>query len=166
MKKTKKPILIVSLALAFIFAGSQAWSAPDEKVPADSRCPVCGMFVAKYPNWQAQIRHADEKIAVFDGVKDLLAYYFEPGRFGSYKAEQIKEIWVKDYYSLQWVDARQAFFVTGSDVHGPMGHEFIVLSTRKGAEAFLKDHKGDRLLAFDEITPDLVNAMRAGHMMK
>ncbi len=162
----KKSFFIISITMAILYTASLAWSAPDEKIKPDSRCAVCGMFVAKYPNWVVQIRHADGKIMVFDGVKDLMAYYFNPTGFGPYTKDQIKEIWVKDYYSLKWLDARKAFFVTGSDIHGPMGHEFIAFSSKPAAEAFREDHKGKKVLSFDEISSAMVNEMRTGQKMK
>jgi copper chaperone NosL len=49
----------------------------DEKiiVPKDAKCPVCGMFVAKYPQWVALIE-TPEKNIYFDGVKDMMKYIF------------------------------------------------------------------------------------------
>ena len=79
---------------------------------------------------------------------------------------RIKEIWVKDYYSLQWVDGRAAFFVVGSDLYGPMGKEFVPFATREAAESFRRDHKGDKVLTFGEISDDLVQSMRAGAQMR
>jgi copper chaperone NosL len=141
-------------------------SAQTEEAKPDDRCAVCGMFVAKYPNWLSRIRHADGNIMWFDGAKDMLAYYFNPGQFGSHSPESIRDIWVKDYYSLAWTPAGQAFFVTGSDVRGPMGHEFIPFSSREAADSFLKDHRGEKVWTFEEITAADVEALRSGHMMK
>jgi copper chaperone NosL len=140
--------------------------AQAEEVKLDDRCAVCGMFVAKYPNWLSRIQHADGTTVWFDGAKDMLAYYFNPGQFGSHPPESIVDIWVKDYYSLAWTPGRQAHFVTGSDVHGPMGHEFIPFSSREAAQSFLKDHHGEKVLTFAEITAADVDAMRSGHMIK
>jgi copper chaperone NosL len=136
------------------------------EVKKDDRCPVCGMFVANYPNWLTRIHHADGTIHWFDGAKDMLAYYFDPGKFGPQSPEAIREIWVKDYYSLAWVPGREAYFVTGSDVHGPMGHEFIPFASKEAAENFLKDHKGTRVWSFGEITAAEVDLLRSGHQMK
>jgi nitrous oxide reductase accessory protein NosL len=62
---------------------------------------------------------------------------------------------VTDYYNLQLVDAKTAFYVIGSDVLGPMGHELVPLATRADAEDFMKEHKGRRILGFAEVTRDL-----------
>ncbi|MEJ2031579.1 MAG: nitrous oxide reductase accessory protein NosL [Deltaproteobacteria bacterium] len=154
-------ILVFLLALA---SGIQA--APVDQPPADSRCAVCGMFIAKYPNWFSQVRHTDGTIKWFDGPKDMLTYYFNTDQFDSQTQGSFQEIWVKDYYSLNWLDGRKAIYVTGSDVNGPMGHEFIPFASKEAAEAFMKDHKGKQILTFQEITPEQVQAMRSGHMMK
>jgi nitrous oxide reductase accessory protein NosL len=124
------------------------------------------MFVAKYPAWVAEIIHENGDVEFFDGVKDMMAYYFHPDQYGGGGKTDNAEIWVKDYYSLSFIDARKAFFVTGSDVFGPMGHEFIPFSSQEASEAFLKDHKAKSILTFTEITEQMVDSMREGRKMK
>ena len=51
-----------------------------------------------------------------------------------------------DYYALEPIDGRTAFYVVGSDVFGPMGKELIPFAQRAQAEEFLKDHKGRAIL--------------------
>jgi len=137
---------------------------PSAKVPSRARCAVCGMFVAKYPIWVAVIESSG-KSRYFDGAKDMLAFYFNPRAFGGSDADRKGAIWVKDYYSLKWIDGRKAFYVTGSDIMGPMGHEFIPFDGRSAAETFMQDHKGKKILAFSDITPEMVDSMRRGMMM-
>ena len=144
----------------------QLYAAPEEKVGTDVRCTVCGMFVAKYDNWIVQMRLADDKVMFFDGVKDMLVFYFDPQQYSSVRHEDIKEIWVKDYYSLGWQDGRGALYVIGSDVYGPMGKEFIPFSSQEAADNFLQDHHGKKILTFDEITDELVQSMRFGSKMR
>jgi copper chaperone NosL len=137
-----------------------------DRLDPDARCPVCGMFVAKYDVWITRLQIGSDKFLDFDGVKDLLAYYFQPTAYGGKESDRNGRIWVKDYYALKWLDGRQASYVIGSDVHGPMGHELIPFSTRAGAEAFLADHQGRRILSFTEITPELVEELRGVNRMK
>jgi nitrous oxide reductase accessory protein NosL len=155
------------LALLFsVAAVAPGWAAPPDKVGSSERCVVCGMFVAKYPNWVTQLSDKTGKARFFDGVKDLMAFYFDPASFGADSGLAAAEIWVKDYYTLEWVDGRQAFYVVGSDIYGPMGEEFIPFLDRPAAENFLKDHHGSKVLAFDEITREMVESMRGMHKMK
>ena len=161
-----KSISLFFLIIISFLLISTAAAAPLEEVKSDARCPVCGMFVAKYDVWITQIRYDDFTVFSFDGVKDMMAYYHNPATYNGQAQEKITGIWVKDYYSLKWLDARQAFFVIGSDVHGPMGHELIPFASKTAAESFLTDHHGRQILVFDEITADIIERLRVGNRMK
>ncbi|GAB4337777.1 MAG: nitrous oxide reductase accessory protein NosL [Desulfobulbaceae bacterium] len=141
-------------------------ATPEGQVGPKTRCLVCGMFVAPYENWIVQVRLDDDRVFFFDGVKDMLVFYFSPGLYTDATSRKIKEIWVKDYYSLEWLEGRSALYVIGSDVYGPMGKEFIPFSSREAAENFMADHHGTDILSFDAITRELVESMRAGSRMR
>ncbi len=158
-------ILSIGVSSCLLTASSLG-AAPRDKIEAEERCPVCGMFVAKYEAWITQISVDESTLFSFDGVKDLMAFYHNPEKFNGPERSAFSEIWVKDYYSLKWLDGRQAWYVIGSDVHGPMGHELIPFASKEAAESFLADHKGRRILTFDEITVDIVERLRAGSRMK
>lgn len=131
-----------------------ASGAPPTPGPRDV-CPVCGMLVAKYPSWVAILEVEDGPVRFFDGAKDLFKYLFQLRKGGgSRPAPRIARIWVTEYYGLTRVDARSAFYVVGSDVLGPMGHELVPLASRDEAEEFLADHKGRRILRFDDVKVD------------
>ena len=51
-------------------AGQKNTLLPPKPGP-DVKCPVCGMFVAKYPNWVGMIHFKGDKYLYFDGAKDL-----------------------------------------------------------------------------------------------
>jgi nitrous oxide reductase accessory protein NosL len=126
-------------------------------------CPVCGMIVAKYPNWTATVVWMDGRVQHFDGAKDLFTFLralpeYAPGR----QAKDVRIVAVTEYFDLQKIEARQAYYVIGSDVLGPMGHEFVPFATRDDAAGFLWDHHGTRLLRFDEITAELIAKVDAG----
>ena len=166
MQRKLKNTFSCLVVLILLGCTVQLYAAPEENVGTDVRCTVCGMFVAKYDNWIVQLRLADDKVMFFDGVKDMLVFYFDPQQYSSVHQEDIKEIWVKDYYSLGWLDGRGALYVTGSDVYGPMGKEFIPFSSREAADNFLQDHHGKKILTFGEITDELVQSMRSGSKMR
>lgn len=127
---------------------------------ARDKCPVCGMFVAKYPDWVASTTFKNGSVSYFDGPKDMFTHFFDPPRYTpGLRQGDIAAMRVKEYYSLKMIDARGAFFVIGSDVYGPMGKELIPFATRADAEAFLADHKGKRVLRFNEITRELVQSL-------
>jgi len=149
-------IFCISLGLTDASAAPAAAATPSAK----DKCPVCGMFVAKYPNWVASSRLKDGTTYFFDGPKDLFSHYFDTQRYTPGKRQaEIITMSVKEYYSLKMIDARSAFFVSGSDVFGPMGSELIPFATQQDAASFMNDHKGKRLLRFKEITPAIIKAL-------
>ncbi|MCB2183301.1 MAG: nitrous oxide reductase accessory protein NosL [Desulfobulbaceae bacterium] len=158
---------IVGFVFAVIVLCAQPVLAePTDHIDNGERCAVCGMFVAKYPNWVTQLQYSDGAVKFFDGVKDMMVHYFDPASFGMHGHPDVKEVWVKDYYTLKWIDGRDAYFVVGSDVNGPMGHEFIPFESKEAAESFKKDHQGKEILRFGDISTEKVESMRMGHKMK
>lgn len=121
------------------------------------KCPVCGMFTYKYPKWAAQIHYTDSKEEfhhTFDGVKDMMKFYFSPMEWGKYNTsiqENITKILVTDYYSQRVIDATKAYYVIGSDVYGPMGDELIPFKNEDEAETFSMDHQGKKIIKFNDI---------------
>ena len=121
------------------------------------------MFVYKYPDWLAQIVFKDGSVQFFDGAKDLFKYYFNIREYHSQKSKkEIAAIYVREYYDLVFLNARKAFYVAGSDIYGPMGHELIPLATLDDARTFKNDHNGRRVLSFVEITSAFVRELDLG----
>lgn len=158
--KVKCIIPAVVLFLFLTVAGALA-ADKDAAAPAGAKCPVCGMFVAKYPNWVASARFKDGTISWYDGPKDMFSHYLDTGRYTPGKRQDdIVALAVKEYYSLAAIDARSAYFVIGSDVSGPMGNELVPFKTEKDAKAFKLDHKGKRILRFNEISQQTIKALK------
>ena len=123
------------------------------EVKKSEKCPVCGMFTYKYPKWVAQIFYKNHHYS-FDGVKDLMKFYFDPMKWGKYenaKREDISKILVTDYYSQKAIDGTKAYYVIGSDVLGAMGNELIPFEQEADAKTFLDDHHGKTMIRFDKI---------------
>jgi len=141
----------------YVSNGSMKLAGKQLDVPTNAKCPVCGMFVSKYPKWAALIEY-DGKKQYFDGVKDMMKYYIFDGDF-PYDRSQITQITVSDYYTLEEIPAKEAFYVLDSDIFGPMGRELIPFKSKKSAKAFMADHNGKAMVIFDEITDKMVMAL-------
>ncbi|MCP4290315.1 MAG: NosL family protein [bacterium] len=129
-------------------------------VPEKAKCPVCGMYSALYPDWTAEIISTEGTHYYFDGVKDMMKFYFEPKRYHvELKKDQMANINVSDYYSLEAMNASEAWYVLGSNVYGPMGNELIPFRSKAEAETFSQDHSGNSIVIFSEITKDLVHGL-------
>lgn len=117
------------------------------------RCAVCGMFVYKHPKWIAMIITKKGKKIYFDGVKDMMKYFF------SNRNDDAKGFYAQDYYSKEIFNLKKGYVVTGSDVYGAMGEELIPFTHLQAARRFMVEHRGKQLVSFDKITARLIEAI-------
>jgi copper chaperone NosL len=159
----KGSLVRCGLWLGVILVLAASVLAADERPPkpsAKDKCPVCGMFVAKYPEWIAQIRYKDGFQVYFDGAKDFFKYYHDLNRYQPARSRaDIAFMGVTDYYTVRPIEAAKAFYVLGSDIYGPMGRELIPFEKEAEAREFLKDHKGKNIYRFNQITQEILKSL-------
>jgi len=160
MTKIQKNIMSIVAVIFLIVGIGNAETISPMQPSKEDKCPVCGMFVYKYPDWTAHIIFKDGAAVFFDGCKDLFKYYldlkkYSPGR----KIEDIAGVYVNEYYEMKTINAVNAYFVVGSDVYGPMGYELIPLASIEDAETFRNDHKGKEILRFREVTQEVIDGL-------
>jgi copper chaperone NosL len=149
--------VIVIMTLVCLAAIAFAADLKPRKPGPGDKCPVCGMFVAKYPDFAAQIQFRGGTVAFFDGPKDLFTYYHGLSRYNPRKKQaDAAAVFVTSYYTLTPIDGLTAWYVAGSDVYGPMGRELIPFAKESEAREFSRDHKGKALLRFRAITPAVI----------
>ena len=85
-----------------------------------------------------------------------MKFYFNPTKYHANTNEQISQINVTDYYSLELTDGKKAYYVIGSNVYGPMGEELIPFKNKDEAQKFMTDHFGKSLVSFDEIKEEMI----------
>ncbi|QXE91373.1 nitrous oxide reductase accessory protein NosL [Geomonas subterranea] len=160
---TKKTLFISFIITALLSSATLAMAAagkPRKPGPTD-KCAVCGMFVANYANFAAQVHLKDGKVLYFDGSKDLFRFYHEVPRYApGRKAGDVAAVFVTGYYDATLIDGTTAFYVIGSDVAGPMGSELIPFAKEADAREFLKDHHGRKIVRFREVTPAVLAQVR------
>ncbi len=135
-------------------------------VPPGVRCPVCGMFPARSPDWAAQVIFDNGDAQFFDSPLSLFMYLqdverYSPGR----SADRIVARYVTDVPSRQWVDAASAWYVHGSSAQGPMrAGNLPAFATRADAQAFAQ-RRGGRVLPFGAIDAALITPLagQGGH---
>jgi len=157
MKPFKIQIVALFTSLLSLLLFSQVFASEFIPVTKRDKCPVCGMFVYKYPKWVAEVIFNDGSHKLFDGSKDMFKYYFkmekyEPGQ----TIKDVRSIYVTEYYTAKIMKADNLYFVVGSDVLGPMGNELIPVDGETKAKIFKLDHGGKKIYKFNEITPDVI----------
>lgn len=150
-------LILVSAFGALLLAGAASGPRPPG---SKERCPTCGMLVAPYEAWIAQAHLADGSIAWFDGSKCLFRFLLTRPKGEGHGSKAVAAGWVTGYYDLKPIPLEKAWFVTGSDVTGPMGAELVPLPTRKEAEEFSADHKGRSIVRSSEVTLELLSSLK------
>ena len=135
-------------------------------VPADVRCPVCGMYPARSPDWAAQVIFSNGDAQFFDSPLSLFMYLNDVARYSPGRsADDIVARYVTDVSSKTWTDARSAFYVHGSSAKGPMrAGNLPAFASREAARQFAAQ-RGGTVLAFGAIDPALVEQLggQPGH---
>lgn len=155
------PLLALALALPTL-AGAVDLSP--QPVQRSARCPVCGMYPYRTPQWTAQIVFNDQSASSFDSPVDLFRFLNNMVLFDKqHKPADIGAIYVSDFGSKTLVDAKKAFFVLGSKATGPMNDPNLpAFATREAADAFAKA-QGGTVLGFGEVTRDVIKGLNGGH---
>jgi copper chaperone NosL len=159
-------LLAALLALAACQRQTDAPPAPFA-MTEEAMGRYCGMNILEHPGPKGQIILAkyDEPIW-FSSARDAIAFTMLPE-----EPKDIRAIYVSDMAKAptwekpgadNWIDARQAFFVVGSDRKGGMGAaEAIPFSIEEAAKLFAKGH-GGRVVRFAEVPRDYILAQQAG----
>jgi len=152
-------LCVVAPATPYDASSGRAMRAP-KSIPADARCPVCGMYPARAPRWAAQTVFRDGASHFFDSPIDLFVFLHRIDRHNKrYVQKDIAVSYVTDFATGQWIEAQRAYFVQGSTVMGPMRDaDLPAFSTREAADVFAHS-RGGKVLAFKQVTPELIKSM-------
>ncbi|MDZ7584465.1 MAG: nitrous oxide reductase accessory protein NosL [Thiobacillus sp.] len=152
-------LCIVAPATPYDPASGLAMLAP-RPIPAAARCPVCGMYPARFPRWAAQSIFRDGAAHYFDSPIDLFVFLQKVDRYDSrYGLNEVAVSFVTDFETGQWIEAQDAFFVHGSSAFGPMRDaDLPAFASREAADALTRS-RGGRVLAFTEVTPELIQSL-------
>lgn len=158
--------LAYPFALALLLGGCTPSALdPAAQEPATgAQCELDGMLLADYPGPKGQIRYADGHVAWFCDTVELLSLYLSPEQVRSVGGAYTQDMALADWNAPagHWIALEQAFFVEGSSRLGSMGPTLASFSSREAAQAFATEH-GGRVLAFSEITPDMVQLHSGMH---
>jgi nitrous oxide reductase accessory protein NosL len=144
-----------ALSIASIVFLLSACNSESGHVSAQSaaRCANCGMRVPSDSAWRAGLTNSEGEALSFDAPKCMFRVLRGERGHGA------REPWVIEYDSRTQRPANSLMYVIGSDVEGPMGRDLVPIASRERAERFVHDHHGTRILTFDEVTAQVVDAL-------
>ncbi len=144
--------LVIVVSAPLISGAAQTVNLPDgAKLDLSGTCPVCNMKLGSSPSGPAAVVFKDGKVVGFDTTADMFRYVLAPKKY-DFDAGNIKDIFVTEHGTKKFIDAKQAFFVVGSDVKGHMGAEVVPFPNKADAEKFSSEHKGKRVAAYGTVT--------------
>ncbi|MBD3640912.1 MAG: nitrous oxide reductase accessory protein NosL [Marinobacter sp.] len=169
MNRTKLNWLLAALAAVTLTACSgneeQATAKPDPvHFESGDECHVCGMVIANFPGPKGEaITEKDQHVRKFCSTKDMFAWMLQPEN-----VNRDHTLYVHDMAQTEWehpddtalIDARDAFFVVGSDRTGAMGPTLASFATEDAAHGFMMEHGGE-VLKYSEITMEHLNTVAA-----
>jgi len=156
-----KKYLLIFFLIALFGMTSWAFSQPI-KIESHKECPLCGMYPARYPEFNCQIVFIDGSYEAFDSAIGLLVYLLFPDNT-EIKLKPIAKIYFKDYLKESWLEAGKTFFVTGSEIMGPMGIEFLPVDSEQAAKGLKKQEKGKDIIHFKKLNRQyIIKAAKAG----
>lgn len=131
-------------------------------IPADARCPVCGMFPARAPDWAAQAIFNNGDTQFFDSPLTLFLYLQDVGRYTTGRqASEIAVSYVQDAAGSGWIRAADAYYVHGSNAPGPMrAGNLPPFASASTAQRFTS-LRGGKVLRATQITPQLLHTLMA-----
>ncbi|RQO78823.1 nitrous oxide reductase accessory protein NosL [Acidovorax sp. FJL06] len=144
--------------------------AAAREVPADARCPVCGMYPARARTWAAQVIFAQGDAYFFDSPLSLMLYLGNVAHYTRGRTpEAIVARYVSDADTGAWVDAQQAVYVAGSSALGPMRAGNLPAFAGAAAAQRFVQAQGGAVLAFSAINAPLLRGLapnlRADHRL-
>jgi copper chaperone NosL len=171
MKTLLKATISSAFPLFFLLSiiGSSiaaSFDLPDgNKIDGSSICPVCNMKIEAGNLGPAALVLSDGKLLAFDAAGDFFRYILEPVKYGA-DPKTFSKFFVTDHSSKKFIDAKQALYVTGSDITGGMGPEAVPFEKKEDAESFKSSHQGRSVLSFRQVTLDDLSSQKKILKMK
>jgi len=118
--------------------------------------------VYKDPAWVCKIVRKDSKEFYFASPKSLMEFYYNPEKRPEAKIvdnNDIKDIVVTDYKTLNAINAKYAFFVYGSHKISQAGDDLPAFKNISDAKKFMENNNGRRILTFNELKHSLIQLL-------
>lgn len=158
------PVFLALLAL--LLAGCDqdeeaAKAPPPVALTREAVGHFCGMALVEHPGPKGQILlRGDDRPVWFTSARDTVAFTLLDEESKAIRAIYVSDVgkapsW-EEPGATNWVEARQAWFVLGSDRRGGMGaEEAVPFSDHAAADRFAAEH-GGRVLRISDLPRDWV----------
>lgn len=150
-------ILGAIVAISVTLSAGNAFTQNLPELPDGSRidlskpCPVCGMKIVQEAGASAAIVFKNGTVVAFDASSDFFKYALDPQKY-AYSASDIKSIFIKEYNSNKFLNARDSYYVVLIDTSTDMGPEIRAFSDKAHADQQSAQIAGSRVLRYGEVS--------------
>ena len=161
------PLRTISIALLLILgvactdqeSAEQAMVRQAIAIEQADECHLCGMIISNFPGPKGEsYNKSSDTVSKFCSTRDLFSFILQPEN-----KRQVKEIYVHDMSKTPWqrpeyeyfINAREAWYVIGSEKKGAMGKTLGSFAKKADAEVFI-DEFGGKLYSFEDISIDVL----------
>jgi len=163
----KKIALILYLATSLTMLAACSDKAAQQKtihqavaMESSDECHLCGMLITHFDGPKGEVfrKEQGDKVFKFCSTRDMFSYYLDPEN-----TRNVSQILVHDMSKMPWgsdsiddkhfIDAKNAWFVIGSEKTGAMGKTLASFSLQSDAKAFAKEF-GGKVISFADINYD------------
>jgi copper chaperone NosL len=133
---SRRTLLISGITLPLFLVACGGDEASGSKPPSITLgrdvCKRCGMIVSE-ERFASGIVDSKGAAQIFDDTGEMVATVQEDGL-------NDRKAWVHGYPSLEWIDARTAWYVVTMKVPTPMGSGVFPFDTEAAAKEFASEH--------------------------
>lgn len=127
---------------------------------SSDECHLCGMLITNFDGPKGEVfrKEQGDKVFKFCSTRDMFSYYLDPEN-----TRNVSQMLVHDMSKMPWginsiddkhfIDAKTAWYVTGSEKTGAMGKTLASFSLQTDAQAFA-DEFGGKVLSFKDVNQD------------
>jgi len=140
MFTTRTLILLVVLLMLGACQSQPDLSQPPEIVYSEDVCTECGMIISE-ARFASAYYTQDGEARGFDDIGGMLTHHAK-------NQEDVAQFWVHDYETEEWIVAEEAFYVSGEELHTPMGFGVVAFSDQARAQNFAEQSQA-MVMSFD-----------------
>jgi copper chaperone NosL len=130
------------------------------QIESSDECHLCGMLITRFDGPKGELfrKEQGEQVYKFCSTRDMFSYYLDPEN-----KRNVATMLVHDMSKMPWeqinddyfIDAKTAWYVSGSEKKGAMGKTLASFSAKEDATVFSQQF-GGQVLTFDAINLDVL----------
>jgi len=121
-----KFLLLISFILLLFGCSKDREIKPADIKYGQDICTACSMIISEVP-YSAQYILTDGNVKKFDDIGCMIDYIKRTEN----ELGKISAVFVRDYHSNKWIDAKEAHFLRSTLIITPMGHGIIAFSNEE-----------------------------------